>query len=1846
MKAKTALNKAISLLVSSSMLASCLSAVPFTAYAAAGSSSASAAAAGESAMSGVALGWNKTVRDNGDGTYTLTLAAQTEVSHTALSTDIYAAENGFYEVPEDGDYIIQVWGADGGKGSDVNAAIIGSNIKEGGKGGKGGYVEGTVSLKKGQKIAYTIGSNGSTTVSSGIGGGINGNGGTHGGYGSYGVGGGGGYTAVYVYDEDEEATYSHSGDYILIAGGGGGGGAGHSSQLYTPDGGAAGNIKTSANAVLTSEQNNVAGTYYAGSNGKSNSNNTNYVGNGATNLPGAENSSVFGVISATAGNDWTATYNPDKEGGLGGDGNGRGGAGGAGFAGGGGGVQATFITAWDCGGGGGGSSFAADSVNEVEAEYADLLVKENKSKTGGSVVIIPLIANAEDIKTLGNAEVSGEISEYFDIVSANGGTFDNQTKTFSFNVDLEPTLAEKSEAVTVSVTVKPIDGFAGGNSVPVLEGMTVESEKYTFAISEKADTDFVNVPWNKKVLTNTVFAEAGQTINTSDLYTDDSGRENVGNDDNYGFIKSISDYTVEGIDGETFTAPDETSYYTVSYTVEAKNAPAKVGTPVNGTYSAKAAVDVSGMEYVSVDGSRNGYKKILRYNSDGTYTLSIEHTIGVAEGIGSDVSYTDKIEEVYTNTTAGEDTYEITEDGYYLILLRGADGGDGGDTCSVGVFGGGHKHGYGGIGAAGGYAVMLGEFSKNDVLSLSIGTEGNSADDVEKSDAFSTRKAIAEAGSAGAYTAVSFNGQYLAVASGGAGGGGSFSYDTVGSEDTYSHGYSAVQYQNEKVEFPKYEISRLYEVTPIEINIDECESTNGENAAEKSKDYINKTVFEAGISGKSLVYADYAVENFNPTGAEAYYKNIVETEEFKQLIATENITFSERAHGTGCSASSICPDTSLKQEYLSISEMNDTPGVKIYKITRTKHETIKDGATENLTLSGRISKYFDIKDVKAYRNGAEDGTINAESNGSTFTYENISAETDEDVITYEITLTVKDGFLGGNDVPVLLNAGFSRDGVTDDTDDDLGELKAKNSSDFANVAISEDFDFELETHDTTIVNGESADVSDLYTVGGTLPNNWTADYVKLTAGLDGVEGDSVSPSIPTEYMLTAELAPKYKNEKAVVAQAAESVTASKPVNVDVEYSVTYNVENITPSNSENAKYLESYTTVLESGGYVLPKSITVKMGGETLDENTHYTYDSENGRVYINENVICDNITILAEASVKKYTLAFYAFDKNGELSATKSYEYEIGASLGKAAAWADSYKADADKTADRGYEFVWTWQTADGKELDEMPGQNVTVEGRYQKKSYTITVEYVYENGKTAGADVSETHLFGELYSITSPEITGYIADKPVVSGTMPAEDLEITVTYTKTETPKFALVINYEYEDGTTAKQSYSAQLEAGDEYSVTSPSIEGYKPDKAVVSGTMPEKSVNVTVTYTEDITEVTVTFDANGGSLGAGDDSRTVYCGNGRTYGELPTAVKTNAKLIGWFTEKDGGTQVTSTTVVENSKDHTLYAHWEEITASVVYNANGGKFEDGTETKSVNGTYGGSYPTLGEQPARNGYEFTGWYTDAESASKFDTESAEFVYASPRTLYAGWKLVDYAKVIFTNDAKSDVVWKTYDFEPGTSQKLDIPNPSTSLGYFKGWKNTEADDVLTLEYKKENTFTATDSTDEKQTFETTYISEWYNEGEMGKTCISNAKAQAVTLAGGKKAIRFIAVIDSGYEDYEKAGFVISTDCPTPTKEAGYRYSVQTKIYQKIWAMHPETNKGAYLDIAYLEQKIFDFSDGKGLLYTNLTIKDGNEDTIYSAAPYIVKNDGTYVYGKARTISYSELKKLDSTAG
>ena len=135
-----------------------------------------------------------------------------------------------------------------------------------------------------------------------------------------------------------------------------------------------------------------------------------------------------------------------------------------------------------------------------------------------------------------------------------------------------------------------------------------------------------------------------------------------------------------------------------------------------------------------------------------------------------------------------------------------------------------------------------------------------------------------------------------------------------------------------------------------------------------------------------------------------------------------------------------------------------------------------------------------------------------------------------------------------------------------------------------------------------------------------------------------------------------------------------------------------------------------------------------------------------------------------------------------------------------------------------------------------------------WQINTYSYTVEYYIDGTKDDSKTETGSADFGAVINSYPDKCpTGYKLDKtenlPLNIGT---GSNVIRVYYVKDTAP---LTVQYVYEDQSQAAPTHTESVVIGTEYSVTSPTINGYTPDKPVVSGTMTASGVTETVTYTK-------------------------------------------------------------------------------------------------------------------------------------------------------------------------------------------------------------------------------------------------------------------------------------------------------------------------------------------------------------------------------------------------------------
>ncbi len=135
--------------------------------------------------------------------------------------------------------------------------------------------------------------------------------------------------------------------------------------------------------------------------------------------------------------------------------------------------------------------------------------------------------------------------------------------------------------------------------------------------------------------------------------------------------------------------------------------------------------------------------------------------------------------------------------------------------------------------------------------------------------------------------------------------------------------------------------------------------------------------------------------------------------------------------------------------------------------------------------------------------------------------------------------------------------------------------------------------------------------------------------------------------------------------------------------------------------------------------------------------------------------------------------------------------------------------------------------------------------------------------------------------------------------------------------------------------------------------------------------------------------------------------TINAYDGEAYGEaLPTSKdRSGYRFDGWFTERSGGTQVTSETLCSDS-DHSLYAHWTKVTAVILSDNYSGNSV--TVYCPTNEKYGSVLTQ--NVPVREGCIFDGWYTESGSDGRH-VYATSIVPENTVLLYAHW----IVKVIF---------------------------------------------------------------------------------------------------------------------------------------------------------------------------------------------------------------------------------------
>ena len=337
------------------------------------------------------------------------------------------------------------------------------------------------------------------------------------------------------------------------------------------------------------------------------------------------------------------------------------------------------------------------------------------------------------------------------------------------------------------------------------------------------------------------------------------------------------------------------------------------------------------------------------------------------------------------------------------------------------------------------------------------------------------------------------------------------------------------------------------------------------------------------------------------------------------------------------------------------------------------------------------------------------------------------------------------------------------------------------------------------------------------------------------------------------------------------------------------------------------------------------------------------------------------------------------------------------------------------------------------GEDIKEL---SITI-AKAPETEYAVTVR---DDGHGTGSADPASATAGTEITLTATPNAGYhFKEWQVMSGdvtvrddkfTMPSDNVEIKAIFEKDAPPtptEYTVTVKT---DGNGTASASHAKAVVGTEITLTATPNAGYHfKEWQVMSGdvtvkndkfTMPGSDVEVKAIFEEDApptpTEYTVTFDGNDGTPSVGSMTTTK-----QKLTSLPDASRSKYSFNGWYTEKSGGTKITTDTVF--SANTTVYAHWTHTgdnNPPVNYYTLRFETGGGSAIPGVRETYNTYIDLTKYVPTRHGYTFVGWYSEQSLVNKV----SDIYLTGDRTVYAGWRAVTIPQ---TGDSGQMNLWST---------------------------------------------------------------------------------------------------------------------------------------------------------------------------------------------------------------------------
>ena len=1223
--------------------------------------------------------------------------------------------------------------------------------------------------------------------------------------------------------------------------------------------------------------------------------------------------------------------------------------------------------------------------------------------------------------------------------SSASGTGNNQVSTVTLFIRAKNGFIGGNAVPTVSHKFVTVDGEAVEQStinISFADPTSSNSSNITNILADISTAhDYVNVPLDTEMITYSYTTSIdGKGYAISSLYIDSyaSVRGSALPSPNYDFVDAMGEYAVY-YDGSLYEssyaysdAENRKKTYEIKYVVTLKNeAPALVtvgpAMPLENEIVGKAVISYVEASQAVLNKLEISTSKALTYNG-GTYLFST-----TVDQKSETLSMTFANENVN-----GEGIWVAPQTGWYLIQAWGGNGGNSGWVGRSGVNGNtsyvvgpntpSGKTGTG-TGGTGGYISGYVYLQKDEVVKYRSGNVGASSDinngEITKNSDGSykantrltktnnTYIGHAGVGQGGNYTSVSIgpsdNLEYLLIAGGGGGSGESIvavaQYITIfntvgaidGTEEPGETGGNGAKGTAEYSSFNMADIDKLFNGSP---------GLTGSGTAKASAiPSTSASPGDGGAAGANFRLTAMST-GYDPTGtghtlstnAKKYGDSISTNKPSDDKNGAVKITLveSDEMIATNDSITGISEKLAFSQ-YFNIDRISMTSSTSYSSTSTVTNDDGSKTVTYNSSTLGKVAE-FTYKITQHNEGGEAYQTVeiydcyyipNAkiDSANKTATYSSTT--------TFNFYLTPKDGFLGGNDVPVLSygKLGYGPDegggrvdeGVYLAQGDDYMHLVGDPLTDLANVNIEFDPLSYFTVADKTIDYGDSINVSELYSFTPpeyTGNDGWKDDFVQF----DHPEEISYSPKATEIIPITVAISPIYKNPKAAINDATASIPVTLSTTVYVNHLITYELTNATVNGPD--KILsgnELIFTVNPNLGYAPAKKADISVNityvngnGETVTESVDFDYS--NNQVKVKGQYIKGEIKVKAKSNILTYVINvnYELYNEETGTIENKTYVYPsekdaegnyIGIAAGEEVNYSflDDLSAEINTTLPmlEGYKYVWSYDTADGSRPDTMPSNNFWIQGGYVKKTYIITINYLYDDGTPVdGVESKQIELsHGDSFSIPSPVVPKYTARTPIVSG-IATETQTIDVVYDKssnTITVYYIMPNGAELTDGNGNPIRYHANNVSAGTYEITSPEVIGHSPDRSVLSVTSDGlNGITEYVYYSPNSYTVNFEYryedtdypeldgaDFSTATSNLGYDSKTVEYNNLYSYNSsidsydgLPAPQIAGYTFKGWFTDTTFETQVVEGDTFNHTEDITLYAKWAPASFTLV------------------------------------------------------------------------------------------------------------------------------------------------------------------------------------------------------------------------------------------------------------------------------------------------------------------------